>query len=464
MIRDRTLVLPDAVHRRLERHLFPGDGKEAAAILLCSRVELGGLKLLVRDVIIVPHDKCERNAVFLTWPGDYIDIALAAAEEEDLSIILLHSHPTGFYGFSRVDDASDQDTIRSLIMAGPVNNVHEPWHGSAIMVPSGAIKARVYDRAMRAHPIDLVSAYGDDLRFFWNDKPASDRRPMAFGTDMTLELSRLSVAVIGVSGTGSVVAEQLLRMGVGELIAVDHDHVESKNLNRILNTYEADAMRESLKVEVLKRAAANIRPATSVRGVPLAIGTRTAVHAVSEADIVFCCVDSLGGRHICDRLAAAMLQPLFDVGVTIPVRTPSRGMAISNICGRIDYVKPGGATLGDRGVYTPVLLEAEYLRTVDPKAYEDRVKEGYMPGAGQEAPSVICVNMQAASGAVLEFIARAYPFRLNDNAKFEHSEFDLAAEERAHAPTDASAMGFADMLGAGLRRPLLGLPALEDAE
>ncbi|WP_407469805.1 hypothetical protein [Xanthomonas campestris] len=30
------------------------------------------------------------------------------------------------------------------------------------------------------------------------------------------------------SGTGSVVAEQLLRMGVGELIGIDDDHVEEK--------------------------------------------------------------------------------------------------------------------------------------------------------------------------------------------------------------------------------------------
>jgi hypothetical protein len=433
-------------------------------MLLCSRVEHEGLKLLVRDVIPVPHDQCTRTAVFLTWPGEYLDQALAAAEEDDLSIVLLHSHPTGAYGFSSIDDESDQDTIRSLIMASPVDSAHEPWHGSAIMVPGGAIKARIYDRAMRAHSIDLVVAYGDDLRFYWNGKPASDPRPMAFGDGMTQELARLSIAVIGVSGTGSVVAEQLLRMGVGELIVVDHDHVELKNLNRILNTREADAIHSALKVEVFKRAAAEIRPATSVKAIAGEIGTRTAVHAVAEADIVFCCVDSFNGRHICDRLAAAMLQPLFDVGVTIPVRTPTRGMVISNVSGRVDYVKPGGATLGDRGVYTPGLLEAEYLRRADPAAYADRVKEGYMPGAGQEAPSVICVNMHAASAVVLEFIARAFPFRLDDNNQFEHVDFDLAAEERSHNSADASVVGFDELLGAGLRSPLLGLPILEDAE
>ena len=463
MIRPRTLVLPGTIHLRLHNHLFPGDGKEAAAILLCSRVEKAGLKLLVRDVIEVPHQHCRRTAVSLTWPGDYLDQALAAAEAEDLSILLLHSHPTGLYEFSRVDDQSDQDAVRSLIMACPADRVgHESWHGSAIMVPGGAIKARVYDRTMRAHIINMVGAYGDDLRFYWGDDKQPRPHTLAFGDGMAGVLAKLSVAVIGVSGTGSVVAEQLLRMGVGELIAVDYDHVEEKNLNRILNTTQADANSNALKVDVFKSAAARIRPSTRVRATPHNIATRVAIETVAEADIVFCCVDSLSGRHVCDRLATAMLQPLLDVGVTIPVRTPPRGMVVSNVSARVDYVQPGGTTLADRGVYTPELLEAEYLKSADPAAYASRVEEGYMPGAGQEAPSVICVNMHAASAVVLEFLARAFPFRLDGNAEFAHVDYDLASEDRSRVSDDAFVSEPTGLLGAGLRRPLLGLPGLED--
>ncbi|MBO9471790.1 ThiF family adenylyltransferase, partial [Endozoicomonas sp. G2_2] len=357
MIRPRTLVLPGVTHRRLERHLFPGDGKEAAAILLCSRVERAGLKLLVRDVVEVPHKQCHRTASYLTWPGEYIDQALAAAEGDDLSILLLHSHPTGVYEFSHIDDQSDQEVIRSLIMAGPVGrNEHQPWHGSAIMVPGGEIKARVYDRTMSAHAVELVAIYGNDLRFCWDDDEKPCKHTMAFGEGMTTVLAKLSVAVVGVSGTGSVVAEQLLRMGVGELIVVDYDRVEQKNLNRILNTTEADASENVLKVDVFANAANRIRSSTRVRPIVSDISKRDAIEAVAEADIVFSCVDSLEARHICDRLVTAMLQPFFDVGVTIPVRTPARGMVISNVSGRVDYVQPGGPTLGDRGVYTPESL------------------------------------------------------------------------------------------------------------
>ena len=59
---------------------------------------------------------------------------------------------------------------------------------------------------------------------------------MAFTSGMTEWLGRLSVCVIGVSGTGSIVAEQLARLGFGEIILIDFDKIEERNLNRILNS------------------------------------------------------------------------------------------------------------------------------------------------------------------------------------------------------------------------------------
>lgn len=158
-----------------------------------------------------------------------------------------------------------------------------------------------------------------------------------------------------------------------------------------------------------------------------------------------------------------MLMPLFDVGVSIPVRAPARGYVISNICGRIDYVQPGGSTLLDRKVYTPASLAAEDLRKLNPDAYAKRVQEGYMPGSGQEAPSVISVNMRAASAVVQEFIARTYPYRLDSNRKFARTEFDLVLGGEEYHSEDSFTKNESDVsLGVGLQRPLLGLPYLED--
>lgn len=462
-MRERTLVVSGAQHERLKQHLFPGDGKEAAAILLCTRVSAGGLKLLVRDAVLIPHAECERESDRLSWPGDYLDAALAQADADDLSLVLLHSHPTGYYGFSRLDDESDRDVMPCLFLARRRERANTPmWHGSAIMVSGGAVRARFYDETHRTHMVDLVAVYGDDIQFYWGNDTDPKSRPLAFSDEMTREFGGISAAVVGFSGTGSVVGEQLLRIGVGEIIAIDHDCIENKNLNRILNSTQDTAKKKALKVEAFKDAAARIRPSTRVIAVPAEIGLAASIETAAAADIVFCCVDSEEGRHVCDRLAAAMLQPLIDVGVSIPVRTPARGMTISNICGRIDYVQPGGATLFDRGVYTPQSLAAESLRKSDPKAFADRVKEGYMPGAGQEAPSVICVNMRAASAAILELVARAYPYRLDGNAAFSRTEFDLVLGEESHVGDEAFERRSSEWFAKGLSFPLLGLPYLED--
>ena len=72
MNRQANLAFTGGQHAELKAHLFPGDGKEAAAVLLCSRVVGTHIKLLVRDYILVPYDVCDRHPDFLSWPSDYV--------------------------------------------------------------------------------------------------------------------------------------------------------------------------------------------------------------------------------------------------------------------------------------------------------------------------------------------------------------------------------------------------------
>lgn len=457
MKRSSTLVMGGVDHDALRDHLFPGDGKEAAAILVCTRDEGQRLKLLVRSVVPVPHDACRREPDRLTWPVDVLDEWLDRTEEEGLALVLIHSHPSGYREFSPLDDTCDQELMSYLY---PYARTAAPWHGTAIMLPGGAIRARLYARDMTPQPIDLVAVHGEKINLCWHNDPL---RPLIlpFSAEMRAELSRLSVAIIGISGTGSLVAEMLLRMGVGELIVIDDDRVEPKNLNRILNSTAADAINGRLKVDVFKDAAALSHPGTRVIAVPERIGTWPAIRAAADADILFSCVDSVDGRHIADRLAASMLQPLFDVGVNIPVFHPRGQMKIANISGRIDFIQPGRSTLLDRRVYSPEQLAAEDLRRRNPEAFAQQVKEGYMPGSHEEAPAVISVNMRAASMVVQELVARLTPYR-RDNRPYARTEFDLVIEETTHAPETEFPAQRPAQTALGLGAPLLGLPALED--
>ncbi|RJG00974.1 ThiF family adenylyltransferase [Noviherbaspirillum sedimenti] len=465
MIRHASLAFSAPQHAAVKAHLFPGDGKEAAAILLCSRVVGTRIKLLVQEYLLVSHEDCERHQDFLSWPGDYVEQALGLADQDDLSIILLHSHPGGLFAFSQADRESDAQVMPAIFAGRAKRHKDTIWHGSAIMLEDGAMRAQLYDEHYRAMAVDMVGVYGDDLRFFWvPDRfvPTTTSRPMAFSDAMSDELGRLSVCVVGTSGTGSIVAEQVARLGFGEVILIDYDRMEKKNLNRILNSTLHDAQTRRLKVDVISEAIQSCRSQVSVKAIPTGIGCRDAILEAAMADVVFCCVDSHEGRQICDLMASAFLQPLFDVGVTIPVRQRGPDLfSILEVAGRIDYVWPGGSTLADRGVFTPSSVAAEYLARADAAVHAARVGEGYMPGSHEEAPSVISLNMRAASACVMEFIARAFQFRHDPNALRARTLFSLAACEEEYAPETDFAKAKNLTLGRGIKRPLLGLPSLE---
>jgi ThiF family protein/JAB domain-containing protein similar to deubiquitination enzymes len=448
-----SLVIPGRTHRRLRAHLFPGDGLEAAALLLCSRVDLRRSKLIVRDVLPVPHEACARRTRdALTWPGEYVENAIDLADAEGLTVMAVHSHPGGLFAFSAQDDASDRILMPALFH-GTGRDA-----GSAVMVPDGRVCGRMYDARGNSTPTDVVMCAGDDIDLWWS--AADGATPVAFTAGMTEWLGRLSACVIGVSGTGSIVAEQLARLGFGEIILIDFDKVEERNLNRILNSTVADAEAQALKVKMFARAIRRYRADCHVIPVAQSIATREAVLAACEADVLFSCVDTAEGRHIADRVAAFFAMPLFDVGVAIPTRAAGSGRAIAEVCGRIDYVQPGGASLADRGVYSPATLEAEYLAKAAPEAHRQRVAEGYLRGMPEQAPAVIALNMRAASACVMELIARAFPFRHAPNGRYARTTFMLADGDEDHASEESFARSDSLSLGTGLQEPLLGLPAL----
>jgi proteasome lid subunit RPN8/RPN11 len=220
MKRQNTLVLPHNVADQLRQHLFPGDGLEAAALFLCAQAGERRKKLLGREIMAVPYNRCDRTGNFITWPGEYVEAAIDRAALRGDVVIAMHSHPGGLNALSSADDESDR-TLMSALRHGT-----ERMAGSAIMLPSGAVRARLYVNDHYATPVDLVMTAGADLLSWWDDD-ATDAGPMpppmAFTGEMRTWLGRMSVCVIGASGTGSIVAEQLARLGVGEIILTDFD-------------------------------------------------------------------------------------------------------------------------------------------------------------------------------------------------------------------------------------------------
>ena len=74
------------------------------------------------------------------------------------------------------------------------------------------------DLKMNQH-IDFISVVGNELQYIMRNRPdvveeMQLRTSQIFGIATTKMLSNMKVGVVGVSGTGSIVVEQLIRLGV----------------------------------------------------------------------------------------------------------------------------------------------------------------------------------------------------------------------------------------------------------
>jgi hypothetical protein len=455
-----TLRMTEAQHAVLRSHLFPGDGKEAVALLFCGRRK-GETRhvFTAQRVVPVPYEVCNRRPDRITWPTDIVEALMQEAFAKEQAIVKVHSHPTEYRRFSDLDDRSDRDLFASI--TGFLND--DLPHASVIMLPNGELFGRaVADEGKIIGPLASIMAIGHDLRI-WQDRTKEDaggfavRHAQAFGNGTTSILRTLSVAIIGCSGTGSVVAEQLARLGVGRLVLVDPDIVEEKNLNRILNSGKEDVYLARPKVHVLASAIA--RMGLNQEIVPLVANliSPDAVRKVAECDITIGCMDGAEGRHMLNRLATFYTLPYFDVGVRLDA---DGNGGIDGISGTVHYLQPGLSSLLSRGSYDMKRVEAEEVRRTDPELYRRRVKEGYLRGVEEDRPAVISVNTFFAALAVNELLARLHPFRNLGNENFAIVAGSLS-EMQFYPESESSPCTILQRhVGRGDVVPLLERPAL----
>ena len=458
-----TLTLLGSDNATLNSHLFCGDGKESAAIGLCSiAASTDPHRILLRELIPVPNSICiDRTDVSISWPVEWLDPLLARAEADGLSIVKFHCHPGEQAFFSRADDTSDAALFDGI--HGFLDN--EAVHGSVVVLPSGRMLGRAvladgsFVSMRKITVLDREPAvwfHPDDQRD--NSVASVGRHARGFGQEMRRELSKLSIGVIGVSGTGSIVVEQLARLNVGKLVLVDPEFVEDKNLDRILNADANAAANKVPKVALASRAIKALGFGTKVEEFPVSIVDREAVTAIAGCDIVFGCVDGAEGRSVLDRIAASQLQLLIDVGVGAEADVEG---AIDQIDLAIHVVVPGNSSLLSRGVYTPEQVHAEVMKRVVPEVYAQLRAEKYIKGRDGEQPAVISINMMAASNAVMELLARFYPYRHEpDIRRFDVVRINLAEMEYVTEMIEMPCATMTKLLARGNVEPLLNMPQL----
>ncbi|TVM30539.1 ThiF family adenylyltransferase [Oceanidesulfovibrio marinus] len=434
MTKSYALSLTGVQHAQLKQLLFPGDGREAVAFALCGQyVGPHRHKLLMREIYPVSAGACfYRSHNRVTWSTEALVPILESAEEQGLAFVKFHSHPDWLPQFSAIDAKGDRELLPMI----------RGWIGSrdpvasAVMLPDGQLFGAVLSPDDAFVPLDVISVVGDDIHFWYPNSEANDPQGFCashaqlFGKGTTERLRKLSIAVVGCSGSGSPTIEQLVRLGVGELVLVDDDALEERNINRVYNSTMVDARQGRMKVDVLAEAISRIGLGTRVRSVPLNIWSVEAVKAVAACDVVFGCVDSVDGRYLLNTLATYYILPYFDIGVRLIAdsRGPSKGR-IREVCGSVHYLQPGKSSLMSRGVFSMEQVQAAGLLRSDPEAHALQRKEGYIVGVEEHRPAVISVNTYASALAVNELLGRIHPYREEPNENYAWVEFSLSSME-----------------------------------
>lgn len=92
------------------------------------------------------------------------------------------------------------------------------------------------------------------------------RTEMVLGSEAMLKLKKSKVAIFGIGGVGSFVAESLARCGIYELVLIDFDDIAASNINRQIHaTIETIG---KLKVEEMKNRLLKINPEIKITAIP----------------------------------------------------------------------------------------------------------------------------------------------------------------------------------------------------
>ena len=307
----------------------------------------------------------------------------------------MHSHPSaGWQDMSIPDVRAERDRIADTARA-----TGKPLIGMTVGT-DGHWSARVWKRKSPSKIrfwCRKVRVLDKGRLVIW-ERPVSagaDRRKQrrtieSWGEERQRRLEALRVGIVGLGSVGSVVAEGLARTGIRELVLIDHDRVESHNLDRLLNASEKDVGRP--KTDVAERSVRRASTAGKIRIINhrRKIQDKVAYASARDCDLLVSCVDSPLARDLLNRMAYRDAIPVIDGGVE--VRKDPRTGNMNAARWKAHVVNPYTECLRCKGQYTSsdVMLELDGSWR----------NPGYIRGSEREergGENVFCLSLSVAS-------------------------------------------------------------------
>lgn len=357
------------------------------------------------DLKIAGHDH-------LVFGSAYIRRAHLEMRSERLSgMIFFHTHPLADreVNFSWYDDSEEPLLVENLQELEPATRI------VSVVMGKSSQRGRLWLDPRQQQALGSMIVVGERLSYRRLDGRAEpppppteaifDRGLALTGAGALSILSRLTIAVIGASGTGSLICELLARAGCKHILLIDDDVTKIINLNRILYATQKDVDQATPKVEVIRRGIESLGLGCRVEPVTGNVLDREVLMRLRESDILIGCVDKAYPRQLLCEFAYRYHRPYIDVGTEIG----GDKQGIVSLDARTSYIAPGRPCLQCAGVVTPRQLNFESVVASERK----RIRAlGYSEDLVIDQPAVMDLNMRAASNGMMVLRHLLQPFLL----------------------------------------------------
>ncbi len=379
------IVFSEPLHRHLERML--AGGEERGAALLLQHDPISDRFLVQEAVIAEEGDRLHATATEITFAPQFLVRVTRLAQSSGRSLALMHSHPSGFLQFSGTDDRTEAGLVEFLRDRNPTG------FSFSLVLCDGRILARRVGADERL-PVRIVGPRVTLMRERAEtpDSEQYDRQIRAFGGAGQKIVSSLTVALVGLGGTGSVAAQQLAHLGVRNFVLIDPDVLEETNLNRVVGT-APDSVGQA-KIDTAAALITSIQPEASVQRVQRSVTAKEAIEALRTVDCVFMCTDSHVSRALLSEFSYQYLVPAFDIGVAINAHEGK----VEAVTGRTQMVGPGLPCLWCSQVLSAHRIREELMTE------QQRAADPYFNEGGERQPAVISINSTMVSMAVTMFL------------------------------------------------------------
>lgn len=400
----------------------------------------------------------------LVFDASYVRRAHLHMREHGLAgLVVFHTHPMAdaHVQFSWYDDEQEPSLARNLseiapstrflsVVAGRRSQCGREWTNAGA-IPLGELVVVGETIAYESLAGELAPAPPHPADLF-------DRARALSGAGAQARLARMTIGLVGASGTGSLVGELLARAGCRRILPIDDDVVKTINLNRILYATQQDAELRTPKVQVLRRGIEGLGIGCVVDPV---MGNVLDAHVLARlrmCDVIIGCVDKAFPRKLLGEFAHQYLRPYIDIGTEIGTAAKTALSAVASVDARVSYVAPGRPCLSCTGLVTPQQLAFESLTSRERARV---LAQGYSDHLRLVQPAVMDLNMRPAGLAVLllrhllqPFMATPLPATIMENLITGTTR--LVREARSANPTCRTCAA-SEHIGWGDCGPTIGL-------